>query len=124
MTTDSTLEEHYRNPRNLGDLDSPDAVAIVHNPACGDMLRLVARVAGDRFVEVRFKAYGCAAAIAASSVATELLQGVTLEDAVSISDDDIIAVLGTLPPMKVHAVVLAREGIQQLVARLRAGGSE
>jgi nitrogen fixation NifU-like protein len=119
MTEDSALADHYRNPRNLGDLDAPDAVAIVHNPACGDMLRLAVSVEGDRITAVRFKAYGCAAAIAACSVMTELIAGTSLDEAASLGDEDIIAVLGALPPLKVHAVVLAREGAQQAVARVR-----
>lgn len=118
MNESSGLLDHYRDPRNLGELDDPDAVAIVHNPVCGDMLRLAARVADDRITAVRFKAYGCAAAIAAGSVATELLAGTSVAEAASIGDEDIAAVLGPLPPMKVHAIVLAREGIRQLVARL------
>lgn len=119
MTSDSALEDHYRNPRNLGELDRPDAVAIVHNPACGDMLRLAVRVEGDRIVAVRFKAYGCAAAIAAASVMTELIEGTSLQQAASLKDEEITDVLGALPPLKHHAVVLAREGAQQIVARLR-----
>jgi nitrogen fixation NifU-like protein len=119
MTSDPAIEDHYRNPRNLGDLDDPDAVAIVHNPACGDMLRLAVRVRDDRIVEVRFKAYGCAAAIAAASVMTELIEGTSLAEAASLTDEDITEVLGSLPPLKHHAVVLAREGAQQIVARVR-----
>lgn len=123
MTSDSALEDHYRNPRNLGDLERPDAVAIVHNPACGDMLRVAARVERERIVEVRFKAYGCAAAIAAASVMTELIRGTSLERAASLRDEEIVEVLGALPPLKHHAVVLAREGAQQVAARLRGGSS-
>jgi len=119
MTTLAALEDHYRNPRNLGDLEAADAIAIVHNPVCGDMLRLAVRVADGRIDEVRFKAYGCAAAIAAASVVTELIAGTSLDEAASVKDEDIVAVLGSLPPMKFHAVVLAREGVQQVLARLR-----
>lgn len=119
MTDTSGLADHYNNPRNLGDLDEPDAVALVHNPVCGDMLRLVAKSRDGVIVEARFKAYGCAAAIAAGSVASELIHGMTFDDAASIKDEDIRSVLGSLPPMKVHAIVLAREGIQNLVRELR-----
>lgn len=124
MADEAGLIDHYRHPRNLGDLEDADAVAIVHNPVCGDMLRLAVKVDGERIVAARFKAYGCAAAIAASSVATELLEGTSLQRAASISDEDITAVLGPLPPMKVHAVVLAREGIQQVLERLLNGSRE
>jgi nitrogen fixation NifU-like protein len=118
MAVESALADHYKNPRNLGDLEDADAVAIVHNPACGDMLRLAVRVRDDRIAAVRFKAYGCAAAIAACSVMTELIVGTSVARAASLTDDDITDVLGPLPPLKVHAVVLAREGIRQVLARL------
>ncbi len=112
------LEDHYRNPRYLGEVEDPDAFSLAHNPVCGDMLRLSARVDGDRIVEARFKAYGCAAAIAASSVVTEILNGADAEVAWGIDEEAILAVLGSLPPMKVHALVLAREGVHQLLERL------
>ena len=119
MTDTSGLADHYNNPRNLGDLAEPDGVALVHNPVCGDMLRLVANCRDGVIVKARFKAYGCAAAIAAGSVASELISGTTIDEAASIKDEDIRSVLGPLPPMKVHAIVLAREGIQNLVEQLR-----
>jgi len=114
----SGLEDHYENPRNLGELNDADAVALVHNPVCGDMLRLAVKWDGERITEARFKAFGCAAAIAAASVVTELLQGTSVHEAASINDRDIVAVLGALPPMKVHALVLAREGVQKVVQQL------
>ena len=124
MDQENGLLDHYENPRNLGDLDDPDAVAIVHNPACGDMLRLAVRYADGRICDARFKGYGCAAAIAAGSVTTELLIGTSLQEASSLSDADITAVLGALPPMKVHAVVLARETIATVVEQLKAQESD
>ncbi len=120
MVKVSGLEDHFRNPRNVGELENPDAVALVHNPACGDLLRLAVCVRDGRIVQARYKAYGCAAAIAAGSVVAEMIEGTTLAEAASISDEAIRRVLGPLPPMKVHAIVLAREGVQQVVARLRA----
>lgn len=122
MNEPDGLLDHYRNPRNVGELEDADAVALVHNPACGDMLRLAVRVEDGRITAVRFKAYGCAAAVAASSVATELISGTSLHEAASIREGDISAVLGQLPPMKVHAVVLAREGIQQVLQRIDEQG--
>ncbi len=124
MDQEHGLLDHYENPRNLGDLDDPDAVAIVHNPVCGDMLRLAVRYEDARISLARFKGYGCAAAIAAGSVVTELLIGTSLQEASSLSDEDITAVLGPLPPMKVHAVVLARETIASVVAQLKSGEPE
>ncbi len=119
----SGLEDHYNNPRKLGELDDADAVALVHNPVCGDMLRLAVKWDGERITKARFKAYGCAAAIAAASVVTELVEGTSVAEAASIQDEDIVAVLGPLPPMKIHALVLAREGVQQIVERLRSNNS-
>lgn len=119
MSDFTALEDHYRNPRNVGELEDADAVALVHNPVCGDMLRLAVRVRNGRIVAARYKAYGCAAAIAAGSVVTEMLEGTSLAEAASITDEEIQRVLGPLPPMKVHAVVLAREGVQQVLGRLR-----
>lgn len=123
MSPDSALLDHYRNPRNLGDLDDPDAVAIVHNPACGDMLRLALRVRDEQIVAARFKAYGCAASIAAASALTELVTGTSLQQAASLTDEDLTAVIGPLPPLKVHALVLAREGLRQALERLPRGES-
>jgi nitrogen fixation NifU-like protein len=124
MDQDHPLADHYENPRNLGDLENPDAVAIVHNPACGDMLRLAVRYTDGRIAAARFKGYGCAAAIAAGSVTTELLLGTSLGEAASLTEEDILAVLGPLPPLKVHAAVLARETIASVVAQLREGSSD
>jgi len=124
MDHEHGLLDHYENPRNLGDLDDPDAVAIVHNPVCGDMLRLAVRYEDGRICAARFKGYGCAAAIAAGSVTTELLIGTSLQEASSLSDEHITAVLGALPPMKVHAVVLARETIASVVAQLKSRESD
>jgi len=124
MDQEHGLLDHYENPRNLGDLDDPDAVAIVHNPACGDMLRLAVRYEDGRICAARFKGYGCAAAIAAGSVATELLIGTSLQEAASLSDEDITAVLGSLPPLKIHAVVLARETVASVVAQLESEDSD
>ena len=124
MNQEHGLLDHYENPRNLGDMDDPDAVAIVHNPVCGDMLRLAVRYEDGRISAACFKGYGCAAAIAAGSVVTELLIGTSLQEAASLSDDDITAVLGPLPAMKVHAVVLARETVASVVAQLESRESD
>ena len=119
----SALRDHYENPRNVGELPEADVVALVHNPVCGDMLRLALRVQAGRIVDARFKAYGCAPAIAAASVATEMLIGSDLAAAAAISEAQLREALGGLPPMKVHAAVLACEGIQQALQRLDSGKS-
>ncbi len=112
--------DHYRRPRNLGDLADADAIAIVHDDVCGDVLRLaVALEAGDRRVAAaRFKAYGCAATIAAGSMLTERVVGRTVDELTSLSADDLITALGGLPAGRVHAAVLAAEALRRALARL------
>jgi nitrogen fixation NifU-like protein len=112
--------DHYENPRNAGEIESPDAVAVAGNPACGDLLKLYWRVREGRIEEVRFKAYGCAAAIAASSMTTVLLTGRSLEDAASLTNKDVSEALGGLPPMKEHCSVLAEDAVRAALADYRS----
>lgn len=115
--------DHYRRPRNLGDLEKPDAVAIVHDDTCGDVLRLAINVdrrsdAGERYIRaIRFKAYGCAATIAAGSALTELAAGRPLEEARTLTEQHVIDALGGLPPGRLHAAILAREALAQVLGR-------
>ena len=123
----ATFLDHYERPRNLGDLGSPDAVAIVHDATCGDLLRLAVKLergdrgagaAASRIAAVRFKAYGCAATIAAASALTEMLAGRTLQEAAAIDQAAIVSALDGLPPRRLHAVGLALQALAEL---LRAG---
>jgi len=107
--------DHFHNPRNLGDVDAPDAVAEVENPACGDRTRLSVRINDGRIAEARFRTEGCPAAIAASSITTELIRGRTLEEAAALRDTDVVAALGGLPRNKMHCSVLAEDVIQAIV---------
>jgi len=108
----ATVIDHFQHPRNLGDLDAPDAVAEVENPACGDRTRLALRIAGERIVAARFRTEGCPAAIAASSITTELLLGKTLAEAGDLRDCDVVEALGGLPRNKMHCSVLAEDVIR------------
>jgi nitrogen fixation NifU-like protein len=110
-----TVLDHFHNPRNLGDVDAPDAVAEVENPACGDRTRLSVRISDGRIAEARFRTEGCPAAIAASSITTELIRGRTLEEAAALRDTDVVAALGGLPRNKMHCSVLAEDVIQAIV---------
>ncbi len=110
------LLDHYENPRNAGDLQDPDVVATVENPACGDTVKLALRVSGGIISDVRFKASGCAAAIAASSAATELILGRSLEEASAVGRDEVAAALGGLPPSKRHCSILAEQAVRAAVA--------
>ncbi|HXI02387.1 MAG TPA: iron-sulfur cluster assembly scaffold protein [Candidatus Saccharimonadales bacterium] len=116
--------EHYEHPRNAGDLPDADAVATVENPACGDTMRLALRIEAGRVTEARFRTYGCAAAIAASSVTTELLVGRTLEEARAITGREVAEALGGLPPRKLHCSVLAKDAIRAVMDSYRRGEEE
>jgi len=107
-----TVIDHFQHPRNLGDLDAPDAVAEVENPACGDRTRLALRIDGGRIVAARFRTEGCPAAIAASSITTELILGKSLAEAAELRDTDVVAALGGLPRNKMHCSVLAEDVIR------------
>jgi nitrogen fixation NifU-like protein len=121
------LLEHYRNPRNVGEIEGSPAVAQVGDPATGDVLRLSLLIEGETVVQARFKSFGCTAAIAAGSVTTILLEGKRLADIESLTNRDVAAALGGLPESKRHCSVLAEEAIQQAVASYRrsvGAGSE
>ncbi len=111
----ATVIDHFQHPRNLGDLPDADAVAEVENPACGDRTRLSLRIADGRIVAAGFKAEGCPAAIAASSMTTELLIGMTLDQAAQLRDTDVAAALGGLPRNKLHCSVLAEDVIRAAI---------
>ena len=105
--------EHFQNPRNMGEIEDADGVGDVGNPKCGDMMRITIKVDPDTDVitDVKFKTFGCGAAIATSSMVTELVKGKTLEEALHISNKNVVEELGGLPPVKMHCSVLAEQGI-------------
>ena len=113
-----TVLDHYRNPRNTGVIENADAVGIAENSACGDVLHLYLSIADGRAERASFKTFGCAAAIAAGSVLTEMVTGATLEEISRISKQDVVEALGGLPPMKVHCSVLAEDAIRAVLADL------
>jgi nitrogen fixation NifU-like protein len=105
--------EHYENPRNVGEVTDPDAESWVESPLHGDRLKLTLRIAGGRVAEARFRAFGCGAAIASSSMATVLLTGRTLEEAARLTREEVAGALGGLPESKIHCSVLAEEAIRR-----------
>jgi len=117
--TDKVVD-HYQNPRNMGELDDPDGVGVVGNPVCGDMMQIQIKVQGERIEDVKFKTFGCGAAIATTSVATELIKGKTIEEALQVTNQDVIEVLGSLPPVKVHCSLLAEQAIRAAVEDYRS----
>jgi nitrogen fixation NifU-like protein len=110
--TDTVLE-HFRNPRNSGEIEDADATGDVGNPVCGDLMRITMKIndATEVIEDIKFKTFGCGAAIATSSIITEMVKGLTIPEALKISNKDVIAKLGGLPPVKIHCSVLAEEGI-------------
>lgn len=108
--------DHFLNPRNVGDLPDADGVGEVGAVACGDVMRISIKVQGGQVIEARFRTFGCGTAIAASSVATELIKGRTIEQAKTFSGGEVSAALGGLPAAKAHCPVLAEEAVKAAVA--------
>jgi nitrogen fixation NifU-like protein len=107
--------DHFMNPRNMGEIVEPSAMAEAGNPVCGDMMRLYLKIEDGRIVDTKFKTFGCGAAIAASSMTTELIKGKTLEEALRVTNDVVGEALGGLPPAKQHCSVLAEEALQAAI---------
>jgi nitrogen fixation NifU-like protein len=121
MFTDAVLD-HFRNPRNAGELPEADAVVEVSNPVCGDLLRLAARLKDGRVAETRFLCRGCTTAIACASQLTELLAGRTLEECQSLTPESIAEALGGLPPATFHGAQLAADALRALLQKLTEAG--
>ncbi len=108
--------EHFRNPRNVGEMENPDGVGHIGNPVCGDIMELYIRVSDGVITDAKFKTFGCGAAIATSSMVTELVKGKTIEEALSLSNTAVTEALGGLPPVKRHCSVLAEEALKSAIA--------
>jgi NifU-like protein involved in Fe-S cluster formation len=109
------LLDHFENPRNAGDVESPDASAQLENPACGDVLKLTLKLDGERISEIRFRAKGCVPAMACGSAVTELIKGKTLEEARRVSREELVKTIGGLPDASSHASHLALDTLQALL---------
>jgi len=107
--------EHFMNPRNVGEIPDADGIGNVGNPVCGDIMRMYIKVEDNIITDVKFKTFGCGAAIATSSMATELIKGKTIEEALRLSNQAVAEALGGLPPVKMHCSVLAEEAIQSAI---------
>ncbi len=127
MYTDIVLD-HFMHPRNVGEIPDADGVGSVGNPVCGDMMTFYIKVADGRLADVKFKTFGCGAAIAVSSIVTEMAVGRTLEEAKNITKQQVAEQLGGLPPQKMHCSNLGTEALAAAIAdyeaRLAAGKAQ
>lgn len=114
MYTEKVMEE-FTNPQFVGEIADADGVGEVGSPSCGDIMRIYLKVEDDRIVDARFQTFGCAAAIASSSMATRMIRGMTLAEAWDLSNATVVAALGGLPEAKVHCSVLARDAIRAAI---------
>jgi nitrogen fixation NifU-like protein len=111
--------EHFNNPRNVGVIENADGTGVALNPVCGDMMKLTLRIEGDTIADARFQTAGCAAAIATSSVATEMFKGRTVSEAETLTREQIADAIGGLPPSKIHCSVLAADALKKALSDWR-----
>jgi nitrogen fixation NifU-like protein len=111
--------QHFLSPHNVGELPDANGIGNVGNPICGDIMRLYIKVEAGRIVEARFKTFGCGAAIATSSMVTDLVKGKTIEEALAISNRAVAEALGGLPKVKMHCSVLAEEALRAAIEDYR-----
>ena len=107
--------EHFRNPRNVGVIENADGVGEVGNAKCGDIMKIYLKIENDTVTDVKFETFGCGSAIASSSMATEMIRGRSIEEALELTNQAVTEALGGLPPHKVHCSVLAEEAVRAAV---------
>jgi len=107
--------EHFNNPRNVGEIPDADGVGTEGNPVCGDIMKIFIKVNDNRIEDIKFKTFGCGAAIATSSMVTEMVKGKTLEEAMEISNKMVAEALGGLPPNKMHCSNLAADALHKAI---------
>ena len=111
MLYSDKVMDHFEHPRNVGEIEHADGVGQVGNPKCGDIMKMYLKIDGDVITDVKFKTFGCGAAIATSSMATEMVKGKTIEEALKLTNKVVMEALDGLPPVKVHCSLLAEEAI-------------
>ena len=116
MQYSEKVMDHFMSPRNVGEIENADGVGTVGNAKCGDIMKIYLKIEDGVIVDCKFKTFGCGAAIATSSMATELIKGHTVEEALTLTNSAVVEALEGLPPVKVHCSVLAEEAIKAAVA--------
>ena len=119
MEYSDKVVDHYENPRNVGIIENADGIGTVGNPACGDVMKLSIRIKDDVITAAKFKTFGCGAAIATSSILTEMVVGKTVEEALTISNKAVAEALDGLPPVKLHCSVLAEDALKAAIENYR-----
>lgn len=116
--------DHFMNPRNVGEMPDADGVGVEGNPVCGDVMKLFIKVKDDRIVDAKFQTFGCGAAIAVSSMITEMVKGKTLDEALEISKEKVAEALGGLPPQKMHCSNLGADALKKAIEDYKAKKSQ
>ncbi len=110
----------FKNPKNVGEIENADGTGLVGNASCGDIMQITLKIENDIIVDAKFKTFGCAAAIATSSTATEMVKGMSVEDALKLTNQRVVEALGGLPAQKLHCSVLAEEAIKKAIEDYRS----
>ena len=117
MIYSEKVMDHFTNPRNVGEIEDADGVGMVGNAKCGDIMKIYLKIdENDTITDCKFKTFGCGAAIATSSMATELIKGKSIDDALKLTNSAVVEALEGLPPVKVHCSVLAEEAVKSAIA--------
>lgn len=120
MMYNDKVMETFQNPKNVGEIENYDGIGTVGNATCGDIMQITIKVENGIIVDAKFKTFGCAAAVATSSTATEMIKGMTLDEALTVTNKRVIEYLGGLPAQKIHCSVLAEEAIKNAIDDYRA----
>ena len=116
MIYSEKVMDHFANPRNVGELENADGIGEVGNAKCGDIMKMYIKVDGNVISDVKFKTFGCGAAVATSSIATEMIKGKSIEEALKLTNKAVVEALDGLPPAKIHCSVLAEQAMKAAIA--------
>lgn len=116
MEYSEKVVDHYTSPRNVGRIENASGIGEVGNPVCGDIMKIYLKIENGVIADAKFKTFGCGAAIATSSISTEMIKGKTVEEALRLKNGDVVEALDGLPPVKIHCSLLAEEAIREAIA--------